>query len=357
MKHDKNKTINGIFYTVKSNWLTPTVIDFINEINPTHYCDPFAGDGNLLKTLNESDDVHHLPVIGYDLNRPDKWTVNDSLIKIPELPENTLIVTNPPWLGKSSASKKGIREDVEHYYNTDGYNFTDLYEVALYKMIKSGHPFIALIPETLITTNPKRFPFKNNLSALISLQDSPFADTGYLTAVALYHPKCSNPLKIYHSYQIENSDKNYYKDNYLGTMDELESEKFSMTKRSQPQRDIRFNVLEGPIGVRLLDMKKENDRARFCTPEDFKIRPIKNVKTLRFSTWVYIDPKELENIDVNVFVNRCNEVLEEYRRGPCEILNCSFMENNDVGLRRRRVSFDLMRYIMEIVLDELQEKR
>lgn len=138
-------------------------------------------------------------------------------------------------------------------------------------------------------------------------------------------------------------------------MDEIESKKFSMDKRlGKPKRDIRFNVLSGPIGIRLLDMKKENDRARFCTVENFSIRPIKNVKNLRFSTYVYVDPKELENIDINFFVNHGNEVLEDYRNGPCEILNFSFMENNDIGLRRRRLTFDLVRYIIETVLDEFQ---
>lgn len=354
MKRDKFKTINGVFYTTKLNWLTPTVINFINSLNPSHYCDPFAGDGNLLDALNNFDKTPHLPIIGFDLNRPEKWKKNDSLLKIPELPEKSIIITNPPWLGKSSASKKGILNEVEAYYDTDGLKFVDLYEVAIYRMIQSGHPFVSLVPDSVITSDSKRFKVKNKLTAIISLKESPFNDTGYLTSVVLYDPNNKSPLKIYWSKETDHG----IQDDYLGTMDEIESKKFSMDKRlGKPKRDIRFNVLSGPIGVRLLDMIKENDKAGFFTAEDFSIRPIKNVKNLRFATHVHIDPKELEGIDTNVLVDRCNEVLREYRAGPCEILNPSFMENNHLGQRRRRISSDLIRYILEIVLDELQGKK
>ena len=353
MKHDTFKTINGIFYTVKSNWLTPTVIDFINKLKPTHYCDPFAGDGNLLDALNNFDKTPHLPIIGFDLNRPEKWKKNDSLVKIPELPEKSIIITNPPWLGKSSASKKGILNEVQSYYDTDGLKFVDLYEVAIYRMIQSGHPFVSLVPDSVITSDSKRFKFRDKLTAIISLKESPFDDTGYLTSVILYDPNNKEPLKIYWSEETDN----VIEDKCIGTMEELESKKFGIDKLDRPKRKISINGNKGVIGARTLDNRSGTNNAQFLSFDAFDEITRKSKWSRRFLNWIDIDEKELEGIDTNVLVDRCNEVLREYRAGPCEILNPSFMENNHLGQRRRRISSDLIRYILEIVLDELQGKK
>ena len=325
MKHSKEKTISGSFYTTKTNWLTKQVIAFFEQFNPKVVTDPFAGDGHLLDLINEK---FGCATMGYDLYKHN-WQQNDSLV---EIPDSQFIVTNPPWLSKTSASKKKIMNNVMHYFDINK-DCTNLYQIAIKLMIMKKIPFICLVPESILTME---WNWKHKLTKIISLFDSPFDDTNALTCVVCYDPeKESDDVEVY-------SD-----DNFIGYLKQIES----VVLKPNKSIDIKFNVADGPIGVRCLDLKSEDKRAKFFTKENFTQKSYSNLKNLRYATHIAID---LNGINVDDFVNYCNEELENYRKTPAEIFNCSFMENTNYGTRRRRISFEVIRAILEKVFHKFK---
>ena len=225
--------------------------------------------------------------------------------------------TNPPWLNKSSASKKKLLTNLQKYFETHK-DCTDLYQIAIKLMILKKIPFICLVPESVLTV---KWNWKYKLTKIISLFDSPFDDTNALTCVVCYDPeKESDDVEVY-------SD-----DHFVGYLKQIESAVLKPNKSI----NIKFNVADGPIGVRCLDLKSKDKRAKFFTKENFTQKSLKN---LRYATHIAID------LDVKC----CNEELENYRKTPAEIFNCSFMENTNYGTRRRRISFEVLRAILEKV--------
>jgi hypothetical protein len=125
---DAHKVKNGSFYTVGRSWLAPQVKDFILSLPCSTALDPFAGNGDLLNAVQEFGIKH---VKGYDITGL-KWKVNDSLENIPSH-NDCFIITNPPFLAKHSAKRKGVFSKVGHYYRTSGRD--DLYQIALDKCL------------------------------------------------------------------------------------------------------------------------------------------------------------------------------------------------------------------------------
>ena len=67
--------------------------------------DPFAGAGDLLNAAREQ--MKFKSVIGLDIDEELDWQINDSLINSPPF-KGAIIITNPPYIAKQSASRKKI---------------------------------------------------------------------------------------------------------------------------------------------------------------------------------------------------------------------------------------------------------
>ncbi|KDE44664.1 hypothetical protein [Metamycoplasma hyosynoviae] len=100
---DKKITL-GQFFTIKNSWLKPQIKKFIINSNAKVLCGPFAGNGDLMKAI---DFYSFEKTIGFDIDPSLNWTINDSLVSIPSFP-NSLILTNPPYIKKHSATRKKI---------------------------------------------------------------------------------------------------------------------------------------------------------------------------------------------------------------------------------------------------------
>ena len=122
---DSNKVGKGQFFTTKSSWLLPQVVEFIRESEPEAVVDPFVGLGDLLAHVDEV--VPQSKRIGYDIEPIGEAIRNDSLVQVP-VHARSVIVTNPPYLAKHSAKRKRVWEDSAKYYAM-GRN--DLYQVDL----------------------------------------------------------------------------------------------------------------------------------------------------------------------------------------------------------------------------------
>ena len=125
----KHKTKLGQYFTKKDVWLKKHIKNFITDSNTKIVYDPFAGNSDLLYAVKK---LGYNKIIGLDIDKKLKWKINDSLINIPHV-ENSIIVTNPPYIAKQSASRKKI--NLKKYYNSTIYD--DIYLLALDKMLEA----------------------------------------------------------------------------------------------------------------------------------------------------------------------------------------------------------------------------
>lgn len=127
--NEDNKKIKlGQFFTKESLWLKPQVKEFIENTGCSIAYDPYAGEGDLLNVAKMT--LNFDEIKGLDIDQNLKWEINDSLIFIPHI-DDAIIITNPPYIAKQSASRKKI--DMSKYFNNSIYD--DVYLIALEKMI------------------------------------------------------------------------------------------------------------------------------------------------------------------------------------------------------------------------------
>lgn len=295
----KNKIRLGKFYTKDNFWMLRKVMELINsEI----IIDPFAGEGDLLKHFNN--------VIGYDIDKSLKWRVNNSLKSIP-YHKNAFIVTNPPYLSKSSASRKGI------YQNNFG-NHDNLYKQSLDVMIKSKIPGIAIVPESFIHSSFKM----DYIHKIFILIPNPFKDTDVPVCIVYFDGNYStNDVEIF----INNKYKGklYESKKILNqTLTEKNNAKISFTNC---ESYITFNSFDSTTGPGIKFVKNKN---------------FKQSSQSRLVNAVYIDSA----VDVNILNNKINYIRENF-----EFLIPPFNGNRNDGLRRRRMTFAMAKQIIRSI--------
>lgn len=317
-KADKIKL--GQFFTSKSIWLKNQVELFILNSGCGVAYDPFAGAGDLLKVAQ---DLGFKNRIGLDIDGTLNWEINDSLLNIPHI-ENAIIITNPPYLAKQSASRKKI--DLSQYFNNSIYD--DVYLIALDKMLKAQKNVVAIIPESFINSNYRQ---KNLLSSITVLEENPFQDTENPVCVACFDSKYKGYDKI----------KIYKNSEYINTLQNI----FNL--RIEPTKSVKicFNDLNGWLGLRAIDSTNDITVINFNYRERFKYDWEANIKvSSRHMTLINIDVKEK---DRQLFIDLCNEQIEQFRKESADILLTPFKGNTKSGKRRRRLDFRLARAILE----------
>ena len=312
----------GQFNTKSNLWLKPQVIDFINNSKCKIAYDPFAGAGDLLIAVREQ--LKFRSLLGLDIDETLDWEINDSLINIPNF-KGAIIVTNPPYIAKQSASRKKI--DLSKYFSTTLYD--DVYLLALDKMLKAQDYVVAIIPESFINSNYKQ---KGRLCSITVLEENPFEDTENPVCVACFDGK----IKNYDEIRI------YKNETLVGTLDEI------YNIRIEPHNDIKitFNTLDGWLGLRAIDSTDDIKNINFDFKENIKYDWENRIKTSsRHLSLINIDvPKELRD----VFINECNRLINDIRVKSSDVLLTPFKGNTKSGRRRRRLDFRLARAIMEI---------
>ncbi len=327
------KTELGQFFTVNPLWLKDHIERFIYDSKCNIVYDPFAGTGELLKAV-VSLNPNNFTMIGLDIDDQFGWKHNDSLEKIPYI-KDAIIVTNPPYLAKQSASRKKI--DLSRYFQHTIYD--DVYLLALENMLKAQKYVIAIIPESFINSS---FLHKNLLNSITVLEENPFIDTETPVCVVCFdgNPKSQNQIKVY---------KN---DSLVSTLDDV------YKSRLTPKNNIKitFNDLKGWLGLRAVDSSNDKNKICFALKDDMNYDWDKNIKvSSRHITLINIDvPDDLKS----VFVQKLNDKIQEIREKSADLALTAFMGNTKSGVRRRRIDFKLVRAILETVYDDLtQEKR
>ena len=305
---DKKKNY-GQFFTVNSKaWLKEHIKEFILQCpNKDIILDPFAGGGDLLRTCNEELGVND--AIGYDIDKSLGWEINDSLLSIPKT--GRLVITNPPYLHKSRACERGL--DSYKYFKEN--NYTDLYQIALKRILDSHDYAVAIIPESFLHTGL----FRNRLHSITVLEDNPFSDTTCPVCVACFVP-VGGKIKIY---------KNEI---FIGYLENL----LKLKKKPSNKYNIKFS-LSGTIGIKCID-DESGERIYFCKKEDLKHQRISRA---------YLIVDIHKEINIEKVIKTANEILNKHRKQCYDLLLTAFYGNNKNGIRRRRLNRSTAKAILE----------
>ena len=282
------------------------------------FLEPFAGACNICKMIYN---------IGYD----NEWICYD--IEPPEQDDYEIIqqdtinnfpqgfnvaITNPPYLYKSSAKRKGLDFPDSKY--------DDLYKLSLDVMLKNLDYVAAIVPESFITSEL----FHNRLYAIISLPYKMFDDTECPVCLALF-TKESDDFFIY-----RNND-------YIGTYSELKDYLIPSSNKI----NWKMNDKHGSIGIKCIDNTKENS---ICFVKGDSINKDKISSKSRSITRVSGLP---DDINLDDFIDMCNDILNQYRQDTSDIFLTAFKGLRSDGLYRRRLDYKTAKDIMNLAINKL----
>lgn len=328
MNTSKKKKL-GQYFTKKDSWLKSQIIDFIKSSGCSIAYDPYAGNGDLLKVSRE---YGIEKIKGLDIDKNLNWEINDSLKRIPHI-DNAIIITNPPYLTKYSASRKHIKINSNYFAN-----HTDLYQLAIDKMLEAQDYAVAIVPETYINSKY----FEKNLSRVYSvtiLTENPFDDTENPVCIVCFDNIIKNPPEI----------KVYADDEYLNDYSYFKGLKLT----PKNEYSIRFNVKNGKIALRAVDLTSNDKRIKFYSKEDLNYDLSRIRNSSRLITIIDLD---CSDIDIKQLVIECNRILEDYRNKTKDVTLSPFKGNTKEGKRRRRLDYKTARCIIEIAINNLRSE-
>jgi hypothetical protein len=319
------KISKGQFFTKKDMWLKKHILDFIISSKRKVIYDPFAGRGDLIKVFTE---LGYKESKGFDLDPELGWELNDSLKYIPKV-ENSILITNPPYISTSSAIRKKLAELNQYFINND---YDDIYLIALEKMLKSNKFVVAIVPETFINSN---FKNKNLLNSITVIEENPFDDTENPVCVLCFDsvPKESKDIMVYKNEKL------------ICNLETLDSFRIFPEKKIR----IKFNDIGGWLGIRGVDSTNPDVRIKFDFKEKIDYDWNNNIKiSSRHFTLVSFDlPKNMRQ----KFIDESNYLLEELRDKTSDLILAPFKGNTRKGVRRRRLDFLTARAIIEIAFN------
>jgi len=309
----------GQFFTVNNFWLKKHILEFIKSTGANIAFDPFAGAGDL---LNVAKRIGFKKIKGLDIDKNLCWEQNDSLFKIPKI-NNSVIITNPPYLTNYSAKRKGIYENIKKYF--DICNYDDIYQLAIEKCLVNDFG-IMIIPETFINS---RF-LKNRLVSITIIEDQLFNDTENPICVICF----DNKNKPYDQIKV-------YKNNEL-----LGSLGYFERMRRIPHKNIymKFNVPNGQIALRAVDTTNPQKPISFMRPEEMDY----DLTTIKYSSRLItvIEVNANKNI-IDKIIKHSNNLLFDFRRRTNDVLLSPFKGNKKNGERRRRLDYLTARAFLE----------
>lgn len=309
----------GQFFTTTNPFeILPFIYWFEKIEDKTEIVEPFAGSGLIISHIDE--------IFGrqrwakFDIEPQDSSTVRQDTIL--NMPKGEIAITNPPYLGKNSATRRKL-----FWYDDNHYD--DLYKFSLDKMLSNFKYIAAIIPESFITSGQ----FTERLEKVISLNTIMFEDTECPVCLALFSPDKSSEFEIWQMNE------------FLGKNSDLERFKI----KSKLDLPMKFNNKNGNIGLIAIDNTKF-DSIEFILGENIDPKSIKN--TSRAITRISINSP----FDTISIVNKANEIIQEYRNNTHDVFMTSFKGLRIDGKYRRRLDFKTARNILNLSIERLQNE-
>ncbi len=299
------------YYTSNSAWLTKPIADFIAANDNGTIVDPFAGQGDLLKVF-----PRHL-TIGYDIDPELGWNVNDSLGSIPANDNSALCITNPPYLSKSMARRKGVAAALPYFDANPGLD--NLYKIALQCCLETFASVVAIIPESFLLSRSLR----SRLKLVDVCEQNLFHDTTQPVLTACWSRE-------------EVSDSTVYKNGKLvggwGTLEAL------IPRAQAACAGIEMNHAEGNLAL------KSFDDIRFYRPAP--AMPAGG----RHHCRIMVRGVEVDD----GFIEAANDEVRRLREGTQDLVLTPLYGNDRRGVRRRRLPLGMARNLLAGVVATLR---
>jgi hypothetical protein len=301
----------------------------IPNLNQIKIIEPFAGSNSIAKMILDE----------YSMIKSDNWRSFDiepeaqELNLVPEVKltrKDTLLdfpsgfdiaITNPPYLAKNSATRKGSEVDFGIYQ--------DLFEISLERMLSKCDYVAAIIPESFITRNV----FQHRLEFVISLNIEMFHDTEFPVCLAVFSPMNSSNFEIWRGAQ------------FLGNFKELKQNSENLLVDTKP-RIITFNDPLGILGLTAIDSTMK-PTIRFIPGsqiDNSKIKISSRAET-RMSSDLFSKIRSIDEL-----ILEANKILDEYRLLTHDVFLTSFKGLRADGAYRRRLDWNTASRILGTAL-------
>lgn len=302
-----NKRANGRYFTAVNLFDTPCfrLWASLAGLPRATLIEPFAGRGDLIAMLSalglcgEFRAYDIAPAAGHVRRR-------DTLANFPR---GGVVVTNPPWLARNSATRRGLPFPETKY--------DDLYKHCLHACLKNAGHVAAIIPASFLTAGI----FRERLRAVDMANMPVFQDTENPACLALFTPEPSADVAIC------NGGKS------VGWLSVLERR----LPRPRARVPLRFNAPNGPLGFVAFDNTRA-ESIRFCRGEE--LREYRIGMTSRMIT--RIDGKFGRRIDS--LIDELNDRIRKFRRDTSDVFLTPFKGlRKDKPRLRRRMEFRMAR--------------
>lgn len=326
-----SKILNGQFFTTTNPFTLEPFLEWVHNIpesvRMTTLLEPFAGSNNI-PAMVEVLGLFSKQWDSYDLepskvnNYPASPVVQQDTLA--NFPQGYLVsITNPPYLGKTSAATKKLP-----YPDTI---YDDVYKFCLEKLLANVDYIAAIIPETFIVSEQ----FTDRLTTVISLTCKMFDDTKCPVCLALFNPEKTLDFKIYRM------------NTFLGTQAEL----LKFVPQPFLQHSWKMNDPAGTVGIKCVD-GNDGPTINFChgdliAPEKIKVSSRSETRV----SGLYDD------IDLDAFLSCCNEILTEYRVNTQDVFLAPFKNLRKDGVYRRRLDFTTAKLIMSKAAEAISTKK
>ena len=295
----------GQFFTKRNPFNPEPFESWLKGINLGQFIlEPFAGDCDIPVHLSQFD-FHCFDIEPRCIN----VSARDSLKNFPTGYDTC--ITNPPYLGKSSAKRMGVEYDSK---------YPDLYLESIKRILDNCKYAALIIPGAFLSNRW----FKSYLTHADLISESLFDDTTIPVMVAYFNKETrSRRVKI-------------YKDGIF--IKEITNRPEDREPKRKNDIDVIFNCEDGNIGLHCID-GTSGSRIRFVPIEELSERKV--VVSDRAISKLKLD------IDVNQdIINRLNILIEEHRTKFLDTTLTTFRGIQKNGDHRKRISFDLARKLI-----------
>ena len=307
---DRAKRTRGRFYTRGNPFALRPFANWARavQLQDARILEPFAGANDIIRALQDLDLCRDFLSCDIAPASPEVQE-RDTLHSFPE--GFDVCVTNPPWLARNSATRRGLRyPDTAH---------DDLYKHCLELCLAHCAHVAAIAPASYLHSGL----FRERLASYILLHDAGmFDDTENPVCLALFGDAPRRETQV------------FYDNECIGVLDALE--------RCAPvphcDRQVRFNDPDGALGLIAFDDTKRPS-IRFCKAEEIDRREIK--VSSRFRTRISGE------FDVtNAFIRRLNGTVDDFRERTQDLFLTPFKGIRNDGRYRRRMDFRMARKII-----------
>ena len=266
--------------------------------------EPFAGANNIIRALQAQGYADLFT--SFDIVPADsKVSKLDTIANFPK--GFNVCVTNPPWLAKNSAHRRGL-----DYPET---TYDDLYKHALSICLENCPNVAALIPATFLQSEL----FLDRLDSVIFLHDKGmFSDTENPVCLALFK-KVSSNVQI------------FYDNTYAGTLNQLKSH----LPQVKTEMELTFNDPKGKLGFVAFD-NTQRPSIRFCEGKELEDYNI--IHTSRMITRIGGDFGNVHDI-----IGYLNNQISNFREATHDVFLTPFKGLRKDGMYRRRMDYRLAR--------------